>query len=116
MRHARLDYESIQPFPQKRPHIVKIDGKTKDVGDDISSLGKHMDPIIPEDEPVFLIRAMDAAGPVTVRFWADETARRGGDPDLVARVRRWADEMSLHALRADTGPKVADTPPGVLRP
>lgn len=113
MRHLRSDYDAIQPFPQKRPHTVKIDGVTVDAGDE--HLGKHMDPIIPEDEPVFLIRAKDVVGPAVVRTWAHMAAEAGADPDLCLRVAEWADEMELYATHSHTGPQVPDTPEGRLR-
>jgi hypothetical protein len=65
MKHARADYDRLQ------------------------------DPagLIPEDEPVFLVRGQDVAGPATCRAWADEAERLGAKPDIVARVRQHAEAM-----------------------
>lgn len=37
---------------------------------------------IPDDEPVFLIRAQDIVGAAAVRAWADLHDAAGGDPKL----------------------------------
>ena len=37
---------------------------------------------IPEDEPVFLLRAQDSAAADTVRQWAIFNDQHGGDPEL----------------------------------
>lgn len=65
MRHARPDYERFQ------------------------------DPagLIPDDEPVFLIRGQDICGPETLRKWAFLAAMAAADPDIIGRVRRHADAM-----------------------
>jgi hypothetical protein len=122
MRHLRSDYDAIQPFPQKRPHWVKIEGETVYAGDgtvenvNIHTLGKHMDPIIPEDEPVFILRGQDPSAGPAVRAWADDVEARGGDPVLVSRVRAWAKEMEMFARNNPKGMKqVADVPDGALR-
>lgn len=54
MRHARPDYDRFQ-----------------------DPLGK-----IPEDEPVFLIRGQDKSAPATLRYWALQNEKNGGDPEL----------------------------------
>jgi hypothetical protein len=65
MRHAREDYERFQ------------------------------DPLdlIPEDEPVFLIRGQDLTAPDTLQFYADLAAKFGASEELVQRVRDHADAM-----------------------
>ncbi len=78
MRHARKDYDRIQDPARK----------------------------IGEDEPVFLLRAQDLSAPETLRFWADETVRNGGDLAAAKRAEEWADEMEVwqkqnHAKPAD---------------
>jgi hypothetical protein len=40
---------------------------------------------------------------------------QGGDPELCARVRRWASEMVEWRQKNYPAPKVADVPDGVLR-
>jgi hypothetical protein len=113
MRHAREDYEAIQPFPTKRPHHVRVDGDL--VMDSELPLGVYMDPIIPDDEPVFLIRAKDIVGPETVRMWAQFSEDAGADSELVFKVREWAQEMENYAAAHYNGGKVADTPEGILK-
>lgn len=62
MRHARDDYNRIQ-----------------------DPAGK-----IPDDEPVFLIRAQDENGWETVMFWAHLAESRGADPAIVAKAKAHA--------------------------
>lgn len=113
MRHCRTDYEAIQPWPTTRPHTVKQDGQL--LHDALAYRGKPpYEPIIPDDEPVFILRARDVNGPDAVRFWANCTERHGGDSATTERVRRWADEME--AWGEANGAKVADTPSELLRP
>ena len=54
MLHARPDYQRIQD-PESR---------------------------IPEKEPVFLLRGQDVSAPATLRFWAQENRKNGGEEDL----------------------------------
>lgn len=80
MKHARKDYqEKIQAPPD----------------------------MIPEDEPVFLLRAQDIHASRTVRFWASLVAHQDGDPRCVQAAMDIADEM-------DTWPtkKTPDMPEG----
>jgi hypothetical protein len=65
MKHAREDYNRIQD-PEKK---------------------------IPEDEPVFLIRAQDRASGLAVRAWADINISIGGDPKLSELAREHAKLM-----------------------
>lgn len=80
MRHAREDYNRIQ------------------------------DPagLIPEDEPVFLIRGQDFAAPVAVRAWANEAAFQGADTEIIEAARRQADAME--DWQATHGGGVPDMP------
>ncbi|UCG10783.1 MAG: hypothetical protein JSW30_02890, partial [Dehalococcoidia bacterium] len=48
------------------------------------------DGIIPDDEPVFLLRGQDVAAPAAVEFWAKEVERRGGETDIVQSARKQA--------------------------
>lgn len=61
--------------------------------------------LIPKDEPVFLLRAQDAAAAGTVRFWADSNSRMGGDPELSLRALRHAELMEAWPVH-----KLADLP------
>lgn len=118
MRHCRTDYEAIQPWPTKRPHFVKrkTDGVLVEIDPAGRGLGEDLyDPIIPEDEPVFLIRAMDKVGPAIVNRWASLAEQNGADPALVARVREFAIEMKAYA-DAHGGGEIPDTPEGMLKP
>ena len=65
MRHAREDYNRIQDPEEK----------------------------IPEDEPVFLIRAQDVVAPAALENYATMAELVGADPKLVNMVREWAEEM-----------------------
>ena len=65
MKHAREDYNRIQ----------------------------DPDGLIPEDEPVFLLRAQDVVSVQTVETWARLAEESGADPDIVHRARRHANEM-----------------------
>lgn len=67
MRHARKDYNRIQ------------------------------DPagLIPEKEPVFLLRGQDLCAPATLAFYATEVRRLEGNEEIADMVEGWAIEM-LH--------------------
>lgn len=82
MRHARPDYDRFQ------------------------------DPahLIPEDEPVFLIRAKDIVGADAVRAWADLAERAGAAPDIVAAARLHADNMTTWRILHDNGGQIPDMP------
>jgi hypothetical protein len=49
--------------------------------------------LIPDDEPVFLLRAQDAAAPAAVRCWADIAASHGATFEMVRAAREQADLM-----------------------
>lgn len=86
MKHARLDYERFQ-----------------------DPLG-----LIPEDEPVFLVRGQDVNGPDTLRFWATVAADRGADVLITSRVVDHA--IAMQAWQATNAVKTPDMPapnPGV---
>lgn len=65
MIHARDDYNRIQDPARK----------------------------IGADEPVFLVRAQDKSAPATLRFWAEENHRNGGDAALSELAEAHADAM-----------------------
>lgn len=95
MRHLREDYDAIQPWPTKRSHYAK-DPQTRVTLEWGWAADGSVDPIIPDDEPVFLLRAKDKLAPVVVRQWA-AMARRNGDTALAYRVEAWATEMEQYA-------------------
>lgn len=80
MKHARPDYARIQDPSGK----------------------------IPEDEPVFLLRAQDSAAPETVRRWAVLNEERGGDPALTRQAldhaRAMEEWQSFHGMKPADGP------------
>lgn len=65
MLHARADYNRIQDPEDK----------------------------IPENEPVFLLRAQDAFAPAVVFEWARLAELFGADPSIVALARQHAARM-----------------------
>lgn len=71
MRHNRSDYERIQ----------------------------DPDGIIPEEEPVFLLRGQDVSAAETVRYWADINEMAGGDPEASAAARRHAILMDMWPVK-----------------
>lgn len=125
MRHCREDYEAIQPWPTKRPHHVKDgvvgvilnydveaeDAAARQAGYDGDP--RNIQPLIPDDEPVFLIRAQDVVGPAVVNEWARLAEINGADPALCERVRQFAHEMKAYA--DEHGKKTPDTPPALLK-
>ena len=64
--------------------------------------------LIPEDEPVFLLRGQDELAPGTLQHWADELIARGGDVKLaqaaVAHAARMIQWQHAH------GGKIPDAP------
>lgn len=118
MRHLRSDYDAIQPWPVKREHIAKQGGRTVRVPtDDIDAevqvkIGR-VQPLIPDDEPVFLLRGQDPAAWVAVLAYAEKAETEGSDPEFVTQIRLWALEMKDCAESRDHG--APDVPPGMLR-
>jgi hypothetical protein len=86
MKHARPDYDRIQ------------------------------DPagVIPEDEPVFLLRAQDVLAPAVVRAWADSAEANGAEGHMVAAARHHARQMER--WQGQHGFKVPDMPKASLLP
>lgn len=80
MLHARVDYAPIQ-----------------------DPTGK-----IPFDEPVFLIRGQDVAGPTAVLCWATAAEKMGASKEIVEAARLQASEMVQWQIRH--GGKVPDLP------
>lgn len=80
MKHARKDYERIQ------------------------------DPtgLIPVDEPVFLIRAKDEVGPLTVDKWADYAEQAGASHGIVTHAREHAQLM--RKWQREHGCQIPDMP------
>lgn len=89
MKHLRRDYDGIQDASGK----------------------------IPEDEPVFIIRAKDPCASATVAYWAYEQARHGADRAFTEAVFEWSTEMDRYRQEryAGDGRAHADVPDGALR-
>ena len=64
--------------------------------------------LIPEDEPVFLIRAKDKVSAMTVEAWANFAEAAEADPEIVAHARRHAN--SMRAYQAMRGCQIPDMP------
>jgi len=71
MIHARADYQRIQD-PEKK---------------------------IPENEPVFLLRAQDQHAAHCVRHWAFLNEHAFGDPELSRLAREHADKMDAWPVK-----------------
>jgi len=80
MKHAREDYDRIQD----------PEGK------------------IPEDEPVFLLRAQDAVAPGVVEMWALAAYNAGADDNIVQLAYEQAQLM--RKWQVQHGNKVPDMP------
>lgn len=118
MLHLRSDYDAIQPWPLKRPHLMKINGKVlpphPETGHHEYADGDVVEPIIPDDEPVFLLRASDPVASETVRAWADFASRAGAESLLVLAVLDWADRMDdYHAQKAARSGFISKAAPDV---
>lgn len=127
MQHAREDYNVIQDTTaaRKLAELVLYMQMATDAGlvarklaREVLGITDHgrapaMSPIttngttrlIPDDEPVFLIRGQDNVAGATVRAWADMAASNGADEDILRIARE-------HAAKMDAWPKkkTADLP------
>lgn len=65
MKHARKDYDRIQD-PEN---------------------------IIPQDEPVFLLRGKDLAAPATIEAWCIEAKKLGAKDDIIELAKVHAEKM-----------------------
>lgn len=86
MIHARSDYQRIQD----------PEGK------------------IPRDEPVFIVRGQDPAGPATLRYWAMRNEKAHGDPALTVAANLQARRMEEWQARMGTIPHPANLPEGAI--
>lgn len=80
MKHAREDYNRIQDPDRK----------------------------IPDDEPVFLLRASDMCAPAAIRHWAYNSMANNASKALVDAALAHADAME--EWQRTHGRKVADAP------
>lgn len=89
MKHARPDYA----------------GRFVDLG-----APGHPDHVIPEDEPVLLVRGQDLCAVPTARCWADSNDALGGDPEMSRLVREHADRIQAWQDANPARAKLADMP------
>lgn len=80
MKHARPDYDRIQDPAE----------------------------LIPEDEPVFLLRGQDKLAPSIVEVWAEKASALGASQKIVTAAFRQASRM--RAWQMQHGAKVPDMP------
>lgn len=114
MLHARSDYDGIQPWPQKRPHIGRDEGgEVGTVPDGVDPAAVGVGPVIPEDEPVALIRGQDPIGWRAVLAYCDIAESEGVQSDLIDTLRRHAEKMREWCERV--GHCLPDAPEEVLR-
>jgi hypothetical protein len=64
--------------------------------------------LIPEDEPVFLLRAQDMLAPATVGFWADMAEQAGAEANIVQAARDHV--RAMQRWQEDHGSKSPDMP------
>lgn len=81
MKHSRSDYNRIQ----------------------------DSDKLIPDDEPVFLLRASDKFAPATMDYWIGMLIRESGDSKTIARLQDHAQNMRVWQNEHGGG-KVPDAP------
>lgn len=62
--------------------------------------------VIPDDEPVFLLRGQDRFAARAVYFWADMVEQAGGDPEIVRVAKEHAAKMVYWPKK-----KTPDLPP-----
>lgn len=86
MKHARNDYSSIQDLSGK----------------------------VPDDEPVFLIRAKDKLAPIIVRIYADLARSVEAKADFIALCELWAGVIEKYAAEHYNGGKVPDADPATF--
>lgn len=111
MIHARSDYNAIQAWPTKREHYAVVNGEKRTVTDDDLALDHHLEPIIPEDEPVLLIRGQDIAAIPTAYAWLGAARAAGADEALcqaveahIDLIRAWQQQ---HAVKLPDAPATA---------
>lgn len=64
--------------------------------------------LIPDDEPVFLIRGKDIVGPDAVDAWADLAEKAGADENIVTHARNHA--RAMRGFQNLFGKKIPDMP------
>ncbi len=104
MKHLRRDYDHIQPIRHHvDPAVFDGDLRYKE---------------IPDDEPVFVLRAKDPLAAGAVMAWVTYQKQHGAAPELIQAVTQWALHMRRYNLEhypTHVHPH-ADVPEGMLRP
>ena len=80
MKHAREDYNRIQD-PEN---------------------------IIPENEPIFLLRDKDICAPTAIQAWADDAEKHGAKANIIEAARKQANLMKQ--WQADHESQIPDMP------
>lgn len=80
MKHARQDYNRIQD-PEN---------------------------LIPEHEPVFLLRGKDVAAPAAIEAWIATARRYGAEENILKAAQDQADKMRVWQIEHDS--KIPDMP------
>jgi hypothetical protein len=70
--------------------------------------------LIPEDEPVFLIRAQDETSALTVEKWAEYAEQAGADWSIVKAARDHA--AAMRGYQRKHGCKIPDMPDPAPQP
>lgn len=119
IRHTEFHWREVQPLLETQPPSRKLAELVlnmqmatdkglvaRQLARDVLGIPDHgrapaMTPIttngttrlIPDDEPVFLLRGQDQHASKTVCFWASEVEAAGGDPEIVRVARAQAVKM-----------------------
>lgn len=113
MRHPRSDYDSIQPWPIKRPHIVKNLATGQIITLEGEDIPQGFEQIILDDEPVFLLRAQDVAAIPAMEAWCEAASANGAALDLIDAVHRHIE--LVRQWQTNQKVKTPDAPVEVLR-
>lgn len=62
--------------------------------------------LIPQDEPVFLIRGKDICAPATLEKWCEEARKYGVDQSMIDKVQSHADYIRVWQIENES--KVPD--------
>ena len=135
MKHAREDYSVIQDTTAARKLaelVLSMDMVTdkglvaRRLAREVLGITDHgrapsMNPIttngttrlIPDDEPVFLLRGQDMFGAETVRFWCDRVEKYGAKANIVSVAREHAEKMDAWPKKKlpDLSPNALDQAP-----
>jgi len=121
MKHARKDYNRIQDLAAVKNIILDIALGMEEDNDPNSAevvrhvvnvLEKRYGPLkvepIPENEPVFLLRAKDICAASTIDFWASCAHGRGANKNIVIDAQDFAELIRNWPVK-----QVPDMPDGL---